>query len=291
MPINRTRSNRPNIASMQVSQATACSPSPYASVRGKIDASLHRLALPHSIEQVVHGSKGSPLGTRSAGGFGTWCWRRRPTARWGTASMTGERSAALILPALGCASVSSFVPNRGLLGVKISRLQQTSVEVAQRLPSRRDYARVENHPECSVHWVCAISLRQVLLDRSEAPSMSSGLSDRWHAMERQSTAIALDFQHPQPDLSMAREGDKPTGQTSVQFMIVRQRNNRYGSLFKSSKRSCVARDIVGSRKRLSRVRSASAARSSPGDVVAAREDSFDLADVDARWRSIEYFRR
>jgi hypothetical protein len=40
--------------------------------------------------------------------------------------------------------------------------------------------------------------------------------------------------------SIAREGLRPRGQTSVQFMIERHRNNRYGS-FKSSKRSCVAR--------------------------------------------------
>ena len=38
--------------------------------------------------------------------------------------------------------------------------------------------------------------------------------------------------------SIAREGASPLGQTPVQFIIVRQRHNRYGS-FRSSTRSCV----------------------------------------------------
>src|SRR6185437_2231411 len=48
---------------------------------------------------------------------------------------------------------------------------------------------------------------------------------------------------------MALEGDRPIGQTSVQFMIVRQRNSRKGSLFKSSRRSPVARSRLSLMKR------------------------------------------
>jgi len=48
---------------------------------------------------------------------------------------------------------------------------------------------------------------------------------------------------------MALEGDRPIGHTSVQFMIVRQRTSRKGSLFKSSRRSRVARSRLSPMKR------------------------------------------
>ena len=55
---------------------------------------------------------------------------------------------------------------------------------------------------------------------------------------------------------MARTGSRPFGHTSAQFMIVRQRNSRYGSPPKSSSRCSVARSRLSKMNRYAWMRPA-----------------------------------